>query len=109
MLETALIPDKCIARDESLYCALPKNTTLKYNDIDQWYQGVESFTDNLWLISDEANQELIDITDHTGRNVDVINGLIGNTSDDWYFQNKLDNSLWIYELSRLDEDNTDNL
>ncbi len=109
LLETALIPDKCVASDKSLYCALPKNTTLQYKDIDQWFQGVESFTDNLWLISDESNQELIDITGHSGRNVDVKNGTIGNTSNDWYFQNKLDNTLWIYELSRLDQDNTDNL
>jgi len=99
-LDVALLPDKCVGSDENIYCAIPKNETLRYDSINKWYQGVDLFTDSLWLVGEDG-EELIDITNHSGRNVDVVNGEIGEISSDWYFQNKGDHSLWIYELSEI--------
>lgn len=102
-LPTSVIPEKCVGVAEKLYCAQPDNKQLNHNSIDRWLQGVDSFADNLWVIEEEP-ELLINITSFSGRDVDVMNGLIGRFSDDWYFQNKTDNSLWIYELSRLTDE-----
>ncbi len=105
-LDEVLLPSKCVSKEDDLYCAVPKNKQLQYDSINKWQQGIESFSDNLWSIND-SSVELIDITNHSGRSVDVVNGSIGTLSNDWYFQNKIDNTLWIYELSRL-TDNVEN-
>jgi hypothetical protein len=99
-LPITVIPEKCVSSNEKLLCAQPDNRKLQYNSINRWLQGVESYADSLWMI-DEEPEILIDITGFSGREVDVINGLVGTLSGDWYFQNKKDSSLWIYELSRL--------
>jgi hypothetical protein len=99
-LPTSIIPEKCVGLEEEVYCAQPENKQLRYNSIDRWLQGVESFADSLWAVGEES-EPLINITSFSGREVDVFNGLVGKLSGDWYFQNKKDQSLWIYELSRL--------
>lgn len=112
MTDFALVPEKCVGDSSQLYCAVPKNRTLKYNDIDRWYQGAQVYSDSLWLVDGDISNELIDVASHSGRQVDVINGALGVLSNDWYFQNKQDGSLWVYELSHLEEgalDNPDNL
>ena len=98
-LSRVLVPEKCLATGGDLYCASETKDSINYQTLNQWFRGVEKFDDSLWHIS-ETNTELVDIKDFSGRQVDVINGTIGAESSDWYFQNKNDNSLWIYELSR---------
>jgi hypothetical protein len=99
-LATPVIPDKCVSSTDKLFCAQPDNRKLQYNSINRWLQGMESYADSLWVL-DKEPEMLINITSFSGREVDVINGLVGKLSGDWYFQNKKDQTLWIYELSRL--------
>lgn len=107
-LEFAVIPSKCVGEDGSLYCAIPNNKNLQHDSITNWLMGTQLFYDDLWVIS-SSSEELIGINEFSGRNVDVINGALGDISSDWYFQNKLDNSLWLYELSRLNSESEETI
>ena len=100
-LTTPLVPEKCVSVELNTYCAIPGDTTLQYNSINEWLKGTEMFSDNLWRVDTAGNEEMINIVEHSGRGVDVVNGTIGEISQDWYFRNKADDSLWIYELSKF--------
>lgn len=92
------VPQKCVGVETAVFCARPEQT-IHYDSIVNWLKGSNQFSDDLWLIGDDEDK-LIDITNHSGRQVDVLNPMIGPVSTDWYFQNKIDGTLWIYELSR---------
>lgn len=96
---TQVVPEKCLFI-EQLYCAQENSKGLKYNSVDRWMQGVESFSDSLNSIGTQSIDEFVNIENFSGRKVDVVEGVIGRYSKDWYFKNKIDNTLWIYELSR---------
>jgi hypothetical protein len=99
-LATPLIPEKCFVVNTDIYCAIP-NETLRYDSINHWLQGVSKFSDSLWQVTPEENNLVINITAESGRRVDVIDHTIGTISGDWYFRNKNDNSLWIFELANI--------
>lgn len=101
-LTRSFIPEKCLVSTE-LYCAGEKSD-LNYNSTDEWLKGNINFADSLWSVRGDQAVELIDISAFSGRDVDVTNSSLGYESGDWYFKNKLDNTLWIFELSRLEED-----
>lgn len=101
-LSKSFIPEKCLI-NTVLYCA-GSDTSLKYNATDEWLKGKTSFNDSLWSIREGEPVELIDISAFSGREVDVYESSLGYRSSDWYFKNKQDNALWIFELSRLTTD-----
>ena len=98
-LETVVLADKCVTTNNTLLCAKQTGKTMRYDVINNWLRGTELFSDSLWELGSEAGVELINIMSQSGRQVDVINGLIGGESGDWYFQNKIDNSLWVYDVA----------
>ena len=109
-LSAVFLPDKCVDGEFVIYCAGPRDANLQFKDIDGWYQGTESFSDSLWVvISAASSEELVYIAGESGRNVDVKNGAIGVETGSWYFQNKIDNTLWVYEVLRLDEIKTEEI
>ncbi len=98
-----LIPEKCAAltlTPANLVCggqfgmngeSLP----------DNWYQGIISFADGLWLIDVENGlvEELVNITSESGRQLDVTGVLVSSDDQRLYFTNSHDNYLWTLDRS----------
>lgn len=110
-LSLSLLPEKCVGTQAVpfLICALDRNTALSSQFPDTWYQGSLRFKDSLWFIrleDDEVSWELLtdttknelNPTENSGREIDITNVQLGNSSRVVYFINKNDNTLWMYEL-----------
>ena len=110
-LSLSLLPEKCVGTQaiSFLICATDRNTTLPSQFPDTWYQGSLRFQDSLWFIrleDDEVSWELLtdttknelNPTENSGREIDITNIQLGNSSRVVYFINKNDNTLWMYEL-----------
>ncbi len=95
-------PHKCAFSKTSssiLYCGNEEGA--EDNDYpDNWLRGEVSFKDSLWEIdlSGGPATGLVEPEVLVGRELDVINLTVGNNSEVLYFNNKSDNTLWMYEI-----------
>lgn len=98
-----VVPEKCAwgtVRTELAYCSVPKELTEK-GFPDNWYQGVVSYEDTLWVIDTDAvanTNIVIKLSQEGGEKIDAINLFFGPNDDYLYFTNKVDNALWSYRL-----------
>jgi hypothetical protein len=100
----ATLADKCVWGNSSstiLYCAVPKNI-IGDDYPDAWYQGLESFNDNIWKIDTNtgAINEVYEIGSNENVSIDAINLVM--SPDDQYisFMNKTDLSLWLLQINK---------
>ena len=98
----ATLADKCAWGENNpkiLYCAIPK-VVPPDNYPDAWYQGVESFSDNIWKINTETgdSQELYQVGLNENADIDAFD--LKLSPDDQYlaFSNKNDLSLWLLQI-----------
>ncbi len=101
-LSLQTLPEKCVwanTENSIAYCAIP-NIVPKGTYPDDWYQGLISFTDNIWEINTSTGVSNIvaALSEDYNQNIDAINLQI--SSDDSYltFMNKDDLTLWGYWL-----------
>jgi hypothetical protein len=96
------LPEKCLwdkNNSKVIYCAVPKSfQTGDYPDL--WYQGLTSFSDNLWTLDTETMTAtlLVDLEKETSNKIDVSDIQIDNNSNYLVFTNKTDLTLWSYNL-----------
>ncbi|MDP3989446.1 MAG: hypothetical protein Q8P93_04395 [bacterium] len=91
--------EKCVyVGDTQAVCAAPSDNDL-FGYPHRWYQGYVSFTDDLWLIDRTAGTvfSLYD-TDSDTLSLDMVNLSFDNDSNELYFENKRDNSVWMIAL-----------
>lgn len=101
----AIIPEKCTSKQKNpsrIICATSL-TTYKNNIPDAWYQGIVSYTDDLWEIEiDSLNnlslRQIVSPEYISGRQLDIINLTVNSNDSSIYFLNKNDRTLWLYEL-----------
>ncbi|MEI8337821.1 MAG: hypothetical protein WCF92_01590 [bacterium] len=105
-LSLKTLPEKCVwshTEKSTVYCAVPENIP-QGTYPDNWYQGLVSFTDNLWKINISTGVSKVVSLFNRGyrKNFDVIN--LQLSSDDSYltFENKNDLILWGYRLKNPD-------
>ena len=105
-INMATLADKCVwgVQDNTiLYCAVPQNIPPD-NYPDAWYQGTESFSDNIWMIDTKSGATTEIYQNQTGTNenpaIDAMNLTV--SPDDKYlaFQNKIDLSEWLLNLQQ---------
>jgi len=95
------LADKCVWGNNNtkiLYCAIPKTITPD-NYPDTWYQGLESFSDDIWKIDTETGGvSYLAGSDESGVDMDMFDLKI--SLDDKYiaFSNKKDLSLWLLQI-----------
>ncbi len=95
------LPEKCawsVLEPTIVYCAVPQSlTTAEYPD--QWYQGIVSFSDNLWRIDTvtSATEKIYDLP-----SLDVINPSLSSNDSYFLFMNKVTGTPWVFRMS--DED-----
>tara|TARA_B100001989_G_C24520409_1_gene455550 strand:+ start:441 stop:1640 length:1200 start_codon:yes stop_codon:yes gene_type:complete len=97
------LPEKCTDLDtRDMFICGVSNEPFNYYTPDEWYEGTQTYSDNFWSIRPTAlaGTYLRNITDETGRNLDITNLQAGFNSERVYFQNKNDGTLWIYHLDR---------
>lgn len=91
--------EKCAWAGESIiYCAVP--TSLSGSLPDEWYQGVVSFTDRIWMIDLDARTASLEFDPKTVADVEVdaVSVAVDPYADAFVFVNRKDGSLWIYNL-----------
>lgn len=95
----AFIPEKCTFGVGATYCAEGGQAT-DYGFPDNWYRGEVSFTDSLWKVSasDTGADFVVNTLEESGREIDVVNLTAGLDDLFLYFNNRNDQSLWVYEF-----------
>lgn len=94
-----VISEKCVfvPKREDYFCGIDASTNS--DALFKWYKGATMSTDDLWLI-DAASGEttlLVSPQEAAGRAVDVIKPVVSPDGDRYYFINKLDNTLWVFD------------
>jgi len=96
-------PEKCVWNKDNtyIYCGVPMEDLSNF-DLTKWYQGVISFSDNIWKI-DVKNNEIefiISPLEYEMGGVDIINPILNEDENYLLFTNKIDNSLWGLKLEK---------
>lgn len=95
------VPEKCAWGNGSdvIYCAVPKSINSNQYP-DAWYQGEESFSDQIWKINiATGNTEMIaDPATISGEDVDGIKLATDDSGNYLFFVNKKDSFLWELDL-----------
>jgi hypothetical protein len=101
-LSISTLSDKCAwSRSEKnvAYCGVP---TAVQNGVypDDWYQGIVSFDDRLWMIDTETNEAdlILDPSTEVGIDMDMIKIDTDASGAHLIFTNKKDSSLWVLDL-----------
>jgi len=102
-LPLIVVPEKCTFSNKELYqmwCALPVKNDYERDSLTNWYKGTEKNEDLIWNydIAGGSATLLDDLTEISGRNIDVDNITTNASEDKLYFRNKNDNTLWLYNL-----------
>ena len=97
------LPEKCVwgkKRSTIAYCAVPQSIPQGYYP-DQWYQGLVSFSDELWEIDSTTSigRKIMDTKSMGAPTLDMTNLTV--SSDDTYlvFMNKVTGTPWTYRLT----------
>ncbi|MFA7252384.1 MAG: hypothetical protein WC027_00825 [Candidatus Paceibacterota bacterium] len=102
LLPWSTFPEKCLWSNvdaTTVYCAVPKSfSTGEYPDL--WYQGLTSFTDDIWRINTNtgASTLVFDIQKETKNNLDIVDLNLDQNDDYLFFTNKTDLTLWSLKL-----------
>lgn len=99
------LPEKCLWKNDNttIYCATPKNMAgAAYPDV--WYQGVVSFSDNLWQVDAKTGKSAVILvpTSFITEQLDMTNLTLSPLQDFIYFVNKKDSSLWAFEVAKAE-------
>ena len=83
-----------------MYCAVPQ-TLPQAEYPDQWYQGLFSFSDNIWKIDTKTGvvEKILTPSDLRASSLDMINLTL--SSDDSYllFMNKITGTPWVFRIA----------
>jgi hypothetical protein len=94
------LPEKCAWGPDSdiIYCGVP--SSLSGNFPDDWYMGIESFSDSLvsYDLNTSENEILIFNGVDSPEFIDIIDMKVSPSEEFLLFQNKKDLSLWSYDL-----------
>lgn len=100
-LSLTTLPEKCVwtKNNSALYCGVP--TIVPGGSYpDAWYQGVISFTDEVWsiTIADGTPELILDISNEAAAPIDLIEPQLSPDEKFLVFQNKNDLTLWSLQL-----------
>lgn len=104
------LAEKCVwskVNKDVVYCAAPENIAFNtYPDV--WYQGLITFSDNIWRINTKTGELrfVINLQKESGEVIDVINPQLDSVEDYMIFTNKSDLNLWGLRLVEPKKDTT---
>lgn len=98
-----LIPEKCTFSDIESTIAICGISLTDYSYLmpDPWYKGEVRMNDSLWVydIENQSTRLLVSPENETGRQLDIVRPQFGVANSNLYFQNKIDQTLWIYQYN----------
>ncbi|MCW9054934.1 MAG: hypothetical protein OQJ98_03090 [Candidatus Pacebacteria bacterium] len=94
------LAEKCAwANDTKLYCGSPYSLDRSASYPDDWYKGIVSFSDDIWVFDTETSRaQLIYDAEEAGYDLDVINISVDPEEQLLIFTNKKDSTLWALSL-----------
>lgn len=99
-LPLATITEKCAWSSDSatIFCGVPR--TISGTFPDDWYQGAVTTSDKLWRISlgDRVATLVVDPSQSGDVDIDMANLTVDPANDVVVFRNRVDSSLWSYDL-----------
>lgn len=89
------LSEKCSWANDNitLYCAVP-NSIPGANYPDAWYQGLVSFSDSIWKITQDGNGSMIESL----QNIDATNVIPNLDQSKLFFVNNKDKSVWELDI-----------
>lgn len=96
------LPEKCVWSNKDskvIYCSVPTYLeTERYPDA--WYQGVVSFSDDIWKIHaiDGTGQIVAQLKEMSGRNIDGTSLMLSPDENYLFFTDKNDSHIWSLRL-----------
>ena len=111
-LPVQTLPEKCAwskKEKEATFCAVPQ--VIPQGDYpDIWYQGLISFSDDIWKINSEDRiAELVAIPDQlAGVEIDTTSPILSPSEEYIIFTNKKDSTLWSLRLKESTESSEEN-
>lgn len=100
----SVIPEKCafspIAPERAI-CGTSLDGFSTHTPTD-WYRGVFSPSDGLWVVTPNigAASLLVASDNATGKKLDIQTPVFSLNGQRYYFNNKLDNTLWVYDFTK---------
>jgi len=97
------LKEKCVFDTQNtnyIWCAAPTEQT-DPSFVEDWYKGTVTSQDNLWLINILAQTAQLYANPNSlvGRTIDVTSIDTNAVGDTLTFTNKIDHTLWLYDLS----------
>ncbi len=99
-LRIPTLPEKCVwgtANDTGiLYCAIPTEPSLGTQVPDSWFNGSQTFSDELWRfdVNKKTSERLVSANQFTKGAIDVYRPFISDDGKYLIFMNKKDLTLW---------------
>ena len=94
-----VISEKCtyIETAEKFFCGIDPTTTS--NTLIRWYQGAVMSSDDLWLVDVYTGESslLVSPQEEVGRPLDVTKPIVSDDATRFYFINKNDGALWVFD------------
>jgi hypothetical protein len=99
-LDSAVLVEKCLSTDDGSFICAQDSSQTNLRNQDTWYTGEISFSDSVWFLNGTTltGELLFDAYKESGRKLDIIELARSTSGEMLYFINKLDNTLWMYEL-----------
>jgi hypothetical protein len=112
--QTSVLPIKTIAskctyeqKTDIAVCAVPKDAPQGVRGYpDDWYQGSVSFSDSLYLVSNDVTSDvpIIDISKEGKGDMDITKLVFNSDNSALSFTNKKDGTLWLVAMDILSGD-----
>jgi len=100
-LSLTTLPEKCVfaKNGERAYCGVPE-TVVRGSYPDSWYQGVISFTDEVWSVSlpSGITERISNISRKRKTPIDLVNPIISSDEKFLVFTDKESGTLWSLQM-----------
>jgi Tol biopolymer transport system component len=96
------LAEKCVWSEKNnniIYCGV-SSFIPRGESLDLWYQGMTSFSDDIWMIDIETQtaKVLVSPANIAGEEIDLIKPVLSEDENYLFFVNKRDSSLWQLKL-----------
>ncbi len=101
-----LLPEKCVfstSKPNEAWCGVTLADYSRSDNMpDAWYRGQQNMQDALWSINTDStvSSMIVNLSLDTGQDFDLIEPMFNPSTSRFYFKNKIDNTLWMYDLTR---------
>ena len=101
-LPISIIPEKCAfspTQTDFAICGASFTEYTNWQMPDDWYRGQLVTDDALWEVSRGTMSLLNNMSTDLQRAIDLTQPTFSSSSERYYFQNKIDQTLWVYDFT----------